>query len=336
MGAETRPGPNPVTLYEKFAADPRRFHVFLALRILEAAQGDGPGLGRSRRPGEDPVRLGQEPTLAFPPTTISGFEAGSPARLTNLFFGLFGPHGPLPPHLTEHARERLRTHGDPTLVAFADMLTHRMMSLMFRAWATGHPEVSFDRGEGAEMERKVAALSGHMGAALAARDAMPDLAKRHFVGRLAPGPRTAEGLLALVSGFFRAPVEVQQFVGAWLELEPGDRWRLGAPGGLGRTTAIGTRVWSRTAKFRLRIGPLDLDDYRRLLPGEPSLRRLVAVVRTYVGNVLDYDVNLVLRADAVPQAVLGRDTRLGHTSWIGTRPSGTDADDLYLNPRAAA
>ena len=61
--------------------------------------------------------------------------------------------------------------------------------------------------------------------------------------------------------------------------------------------------------------------------------RLAAIVRNYVGDALDYDVNVVLRAEDVPAATLGGDTRLGQTSWIGTRDASTDADDLYLQPQ---
>ena len=179
-------------------------------------------------------------------------------------------------------------------------------------------------------------LSGHYARSLDGRDAMPDMAKRHFVGHLTPGPRHAQGLVSIISAFVRAPVRLQQFVGEWLELEPGDRWQMGARVGLGTGTSIGSRVWSHAAKFRLLIGPLSLADFERMLPGSASLHRLEAIVRNYVGDTLDWDVNLVLRRDEVPRAVLGATTRLGHTSWIGGRTGDRDADDLYLVPRALA
>jgi type VI secretion system protein ImpH len=338
MAAPDRSGERDLTSLRRLAADPRLHHVFHALRLIEASS-DGPRLGRSRRPREDAVRLGQEAEMAFPATAIRSFTApasGRPGRLVNRFFGFFGPNGPLPVHLTEYARERARVHRDPTLIAFADMLTHRLMSLLYRAWATGQPAADFDRGRGGRFEAQVAALSGHAGAALQDRDAMPDLARRRFSGHLARGPRNADGLVAILSAFFAAPVRIEQFVGSWLTLEPADRWRLGAPVPLGHGTGIGARVWSRAAKFRIRIGPLDLPAYLRLLPGQPSLDRLVAIVRAHVGDALDWDVNLVLAAADVPAPVLGRDARLGHTVWIGARRGG-DAADLHLpglRPRA--
>ena len=327
-----------MSLIAKLIAAPRQFNLFQALRVIEAAHPEAPRLGESRRPREDSVRFGQEAELAFPPTTIDSYtpaQGGRPARLINRYFGFFGPHGPLPLHLTSHARDRKRNHRDGTFIAFADMLTHRLMSLFYRAWASGRPAPNFDRKQD-PFDQKIAAFSGHLGPAFAGRDALPDLARRHFTGHLAAGPRHPEGLIAILSAYFEVPVHLQQFVGSWLELEPDDRWQLGAPARLGRTASIGTRVWSRTAKFRLIIGPLDLESYERLLPGTPAMERLTAVVRAYVGDALDWDVNLVLAGDAVPRAALGGTTRLGHTSWLRGRvreAGAADAADLYLYPK---
>ncbi|KUP94258.1 type VI secretion system baseplate subunit TssG [Tritonibacter horizontis] len=346
MATSEGPGSRAVTgpeksLFDKLVESPQEHHLFQALRVLEAHFADHPRLGESRRPRQDALRLGQEAELAFPTSTIAEFKTASgdkPARLTNRFFGFFGPSGPLPLHLTEYARDRRRNHRDPTIVAFADMLTHRLLSLMYRAWAQGNPAVNFDRGND-QMARKVAALVGYHGDHLRDRDAMPDMARLHYAGHLGQQARNPEGLVSILSSFLGVEVRLQEFVGSWLELEPDDRWQLGM-GSLGQTTSIGDRVWSRSAKFRLRIGPLSLADYERLLPGGDSLKRVRAIVRSYVGDCLDWDVNLILHGDEVPRASLGGTTRLGHTSWIGSRrdpeANRSDAGDLFLYPAHAS
>jgi type VI secretion system protein ImpH len=338
MATGNRSGPDDLSHLERLTREPEKHHVFQALRVIEAAFPDAPRLGESRRPREDKVRLGQEAELAFPPSTIASFKPGTdgkPARLTNRFFGLFGPQGPLPLHMTEYVRDRLRNHRDTTILAFANMITHRMMSLLYRAWTSGEPAPSFDRTDD-PMARRVAALSGYHGDHLRDRDAMPDLAKLHFAGHLSQAARNPEGLVSILSAFFSVPVRLQQFVGSWLDLEPDDQWQLGRTVGLGHGTSIGQRVWTRGAKFRLRIGPLSIADYERLLPGGESLARLQSIVRNYAGDSLDWDVNLVLAGDDVPRSSLGGTTRLGHTSWVRSRPNpddaGTDVDDLFLYP----
>jgi type VI secretion system protein ImpH len=337
MGTDERPATGRVTHLDALAARPRAYHLFQALRIIEAAYADAPRLGSSLRPSQDPVRIGQEVELAFPPVTVTAFEPRGPegpGRLRNLFFGLFGPMGPLPLHVTEYARDRERNFDDPTLSAFADTFHHRMTALLYRAWASAEPVTGYDRPGDDPFAAHVAALTGLRGPAFRNRDAMPDVAKLHFAGRLSAGPRNEEGLLAMVGAYFRVPATIESFVGSWLMLEPGDRWQLGKPAALGRSTTIGARVWSRQAKFRLRIGPLSLADYRRLLPGGDSLPRLVALVRNYLGDAFDWDVNLVMARGQAPQVSLGRQGQLGWTSWIGTAQQAREAGDLQLRPTA--
>lgn len=338
MAANKRAGSDDLSLFDNLTERPEEHHVFQAMRIIEAAYPDSPRLGESRRPREDRVRLGQEAELAFPPSSIASFEPATgskPGRLTNRFFGFFGPQGPLPLHLTEYARDRLRNKRDGTFVAFANMLTHRFMSLFYRAWAAGQPAASYDRADD-PMARRIAALGGFHGKGLSNRDAMPDDARYHFAAHFAQGAKNPEGLVSIVSTFFSVPVELIQFVGTWLELEPEDTWQLGKPAGLGQTTSIGNKVWSRTSKFRLQIGPLPIEDYERLLPGGQSLERLQAIVRSYVGDTMDWDVNLILAGEDVPRACLDGTTRLGQTSWVKSRNDDDsppeDAGDLYVQP----
>lgn len=339
MATEKRIGPNTLDHFTKLVEEPERHHVFQAMRVIDAAYPDTPRLGESRRPREDRVRLGQEAELAFPPSTISSFKPGTdkvPGKLINRFFGLFGPQGPLPLHLTEYARDRQRNHRDHTFVAFANMLTHRMMSLLYRAWRSGQPAASFDRGNDA-FEKRVAALAGYRGKGLQDRDAMPDISRRHFAAFMSQGSKNPDGLIAILGAFFHVDVEIDQFVGAWLELEQDDCWELGGMARLGQTTSIGGKVWSRASKFRIRIGPLNRERYERFLPGSEGFDRLEAIVRSYVGDSLDWDVQLILKGDEVPRSVLGGTTRLGQTSWVDTKreddTARPDAGDLFLTPR---
>src|SRR3546814_6779512 len=194
-GAEVRA----VTWLEQVEAAPYR-HGFLAVaRRIDVLNRHKPRLGRSLRPLDDAVRFAQEPSVTFAPATLarvevgaktgSGADAGArepdrPTRISTFFFGLFGPHGPLPLHLTEYARDRLRNADDPTFARFADIFHHRMLSLFYRAWADSRPTVQFDRPESARFATYVGALTGRGMPSLRERDAMPDLAKLHFAGRL--------------------------------------------------------------------------------------------------------------------------------------------------------
>jgi type VI secretion system protein ImpH len=327
----------PRELLRSLEEKPFGFDFFQALRLLECLHPDQPRLGESLRPSEDPVRLAQEPSLAFAPSTLSGFRhhGSHPVpRLTQQFFGLFGPNGPLPLHLTEYARDRWRNSDDPTFARFADIFHHRLLSLFYRVWARSQPTSQFDRPESDRFALYVGALFGLGTPELQARDAMPDLAKLHFAGLLACQTRHAGGLQAILAGFFAIRVEVQEFVGHWMELPENCRCRLGdaSNGTLGHSATIGARVWDCQFKFRICLGPMDYAEFERLLPGGDSMRRLTAIVANYAGPELLWDVNLILNKDQVPAVRLGQAGCLGWTTWLANCPFAQDADDLVLNP----
>jgi type VI secretion system protein ImpH len=338
---ETAPPLTPAeALRARLIAAADKFNFFAVMRLLEALHADRPRFGESVRPAQDVLRLGQEPSVAHAPSTLSHFESGDEDhsdRLNVHFFGMFGPDGPLPLHLTEYARDRRRHHGDRTFQAFVDLFHHRALSLFYRAWANSRPTVSFDRPEQDKFATYVAALVGLATPHLRDRDAMPDLTKLHFAGLLAAQARNAEGLGQILSAFFTMPVRVESFQGAWLVLPDAGYTRLsdGAlTAELGQSALLGKRVWSRQHKFRIVFGPLSLQEYERLLPGGQSLRRLVPIVRNYVGDSLIWDVNFILRAAEVPPTRPGVYGRLGWTTWLMPRDSKDDAADLFLDASA--
>jgi type VI secretion system protein ImpH len=322
------------------AQDATGFDFFQVLRRLECAHRDKPRLGQSVRLADEAIRLGQEPSLSFPAGALSGLRQnadGGPPRLEVSFFGLTGPNGPLPLHLTEYARDRLRNSGDATFARFLDVFNHRMLLLFYRAWADAQPMVSSDRPESDRFVGYVGALAGIGLTGLRNRDLFPDRAKLHFTGRLACLTRNPEGLRAMITAHFGIPCVVEEFVGAWLDLPEEDRWY---PGGspaegkrLGQTTIVGTRTWQRQTKFRVVLGPLNRGQFRSMLPEGRALRRLNALVQNYVGEELDWDLRLILdeRTDE-PMRLSG--TRLGWDAWLGTIPDKRDRQDLLLYPRA--
>jgi len=289
-------------------------------------------------PVDDPVRLAQNPSLAFPPAALGGFEAGEdgrPPRLFSLFFGLFGPNGPLPTQWTYYAHHRALHANDPTLSRFLDVFHHRMMTLFYRAWANAQPAVSHDRPESDRFGMYLGSLFGIGAPSLRDRDAMPDLVKLHFAGRLACQTHHPEGLESILNVFFRIPARLCEFVGNWLHLprEYQTTMGLSRPSErLGTGALAGARVWDRQSKFRLVVGPMGFVKYQSFLPAGPSLPRLVACVRNYAGDEMQWDVNLILKKEEVPQTQLGVQGQLGWTTWLIARPPQDEADDLCLDP----
>jgi type VI secretion system protein ImpH len=328
-----------VALLQRLEQRPAAFDFYAALRQIECAHVDKPRIGQAARPADEAIRFGQQASLAFEPAMLASLNSGDAPRAPLLllnFFGLLGANGPLPIHLTEYIRDRQRNMNDPTLARFCDVFHHRIISLFYRAWASAQPAVSLDRPQADRFSVYIASLIGLGMPSLQQRDAAPDIAKQHYAGRLAPHTRNAEGLAAMLSDFFQAPVKVQEFVGHWMSL-PADgvsRLRSGPDAErLGVSTVLGKKVWNAQHKFRLLIGPLDMDQVQRLLPGQDSMQRLTAWVRQYAGLALDWDVNLIVKKEHLPGTRLGHDTKLGWSSWLSSKTPTRDDRQLVINPR---
>jgi type VI secretion system protein ImpH len=253
-------------------------------------------------------------------------------RIGQRAFGLFGPMGPLPLHLTEYVRERERLHNDPTMARFADLFHHRAQLLFFRAWAQSRPEVHRDRPWDDDFARWVSSLFGQGGKPFAQRSRVADDAKRLHAAWLMRGPRNAEGLAKVVRQYFGLPVRVEACVGHWLPLSEQDRTQLRpstSPArntALGQTTVLGRRVWDRQSHARLHIGPLSLAQFLSLQPGQPTRLALRDWVREYLGLTVAVDMQLTLRPQDVPALRMqaGRQRpagaaggRLGLDTWLG-------------------
>ena len=164
--------------FDELKRKPQSYDIYHALRILEAHYMDSPRLGNAKRSRDDRVRIEQEADLAFPTSSLKTIEEMpevNGVRVINRVFGLFGSQGPLPLHLTEYARDRMRNNKDRAFYAFVNNLTHRLTGILYKAWRTGQPAVDFDRGRSGRIEKQISALVGLHGPHLAERDKMPDL-----------------------------------------------------------------------------------------------------------------------------------------------------------------
>lgn len=329
------PGPvtsgtvKPGTVLARLQREPQRFAFDAAVRVLAHA---------ARAPDlEGAARFRSPPGLAFPPADILAVQPGRGAPLvTTPVMALTGATGVLPRYYSEVLAVTLRNRSR-AMHDFLDMLAHRFVLHFARAGSKyrlhratelarlGVPERGREAHTGDPMAGALLALTGYGTPHLVGRNAAGSDALLHYAGLLAMRPRSADRLAALASDWLGRRVEVQQFAGAWLSLPPDQRTRMpvgrmaGAFNRLGVDAAIGVRAWDVQARVVLRIGPLDRDGFNALLPDRPALRRLVALVRAYLGFETGFAVNPVLAQDAVPVLVLGgggTPARLGWNTWF--------------------
>ena len=326
------------------AAAPQRYDFYQVLRHIESSNPQLPRLGEALRPADEPLRLTQPAELTFAPTPLHSvqFEANGTPRLRQRIFGLLGPNGPLPIHISELARDRESQHADHALQRFLDSLTHRFALLFYRAWAQAQPALGLDRPGDNPYARRIGSLFGIGAEPGLERDAVGDHAKLFFAGRLARQARDADGLLAWCKAEFDAPVRIEQWCGHWMPLGRDDRTRIGRGQGqaLGGGAVLGESVWDVQHKFRVVIGPLRLARYLDFLPGGSELGRLQAIVRQWVGLEFAWDLKLILARVDVPSMRLGkagggRAGMLGRSGWLGRYAKPHDAEDLVVDVESA-
>lgn len=336
MARESRSATSAVEFLTEVSEKPYRFGFYLTVRRINCFYADKPVTGKAFHPADDPFRFAQDPYTSFAPSTLSELEVSSSSpypRLSQRFFGLFGPNGPLPLHLTEYARDRVRHKRDNSFARFADMFHHRAVSLFYASWAQSQPTVQFDRPAKDRFSVYVGSLIGLGMPSLRDVDAMHHLAKLSFAGHLGSLPRHVNGLVSIIQDYFSVPARIIEFVAHWMRIRKQDQVRLGSNsmnGFLGRDTVIGERVWQRQDKFRVSLGPLSLEQYVSFLPNGKSFDALVAAVRNYVGLEYLWEVNLVLKKEEKPVTCLGKSGELGWTSWLKTKNQLQHVDDLRL------
>jgi type VI secretion system protein ImpH len=237
---------------------------------------------------------------------------------------------------------------------FFDLFDHRALSFFVRAAEKYRALAAFDRTGGTGGDAFGTALYSLIGLgqpSLRGRQAAPDQALAFYAGHYAHRPRTAEGLAQVLSDYFERPARITQFQGRWTRLPREEQTRLSAtpPPGvfgalgasfsqLGVDAVCGSMVFDVQGSFRVGLGPLDYDQFASFLPDTPQMAALVAMARTYAGPAFSFDVQLTLKADAVPPLVLGdaaTPPRLGWNTWLPTAWRLFDADEPVFEAEAA-
>ncbi len=341
--AQLKPAPfNSLTpqsdhFWRSVRAAPWKYDLFQLLRKLDAQGGERYPLGRAPLPKFESLRIGQMPSMGFAPATLvsaSQRENSSLHEIAILSFGLFGPNGPLPVHITEYARERIHHHQDDSLSTFVDLFHHRLVLLFYRAWADAQPTVSLDRHDNHRFEGYLASLIGMGQPGQMEKGCLSPHARFTHAGHLTRHARDPEGLEKILRNYFKVPVRMISNLPQWMPLDLREQAQLGAGRQrprLGVSTFIGVAVRDVQHKFRVEIGPLSAKEYARFLPGEPQINELHDWIRQYLGIEYQWDVRVVIRADAVTHTTLKGNGRLGYSAWLGIQPIPAPRGDLVFS-----
>jgi type VI secretion system protein ImpH len=155
-----------------------------------------------------------------------------------------------------------------------------------------------------------------------------------YLGLLALRTRPPVGLQLLIADYFGGiETRIDERMFRWVSIPPEGRNQIGAANcRLGVDLSVGEKVPDRAGKLRLVLGPLHFDEYLGFLPETDNFREACALTRLWVGERFEFDVELDIRREEIPEMRMGGlgdgdggGARLGWTSWVTSAP-GLAAD----------
>jgi type VI secretion system protein ImpH len=323
-------------LLQLMKEEPYSFRFFQMVRLMGRLYPDRRPVGIFATPSDELVRFSALPSLTFPASEIQSYapQHDEPDRLEVNFIGLNVVNGPMPRSYTAALLEGKRAK-DKATIEFFDIFNHRIVSLFYRAWKKYRFFIAYESlaKDDDEITQRLYDIVGLGTPRLRNRMAIPDEAAIYYAGIVSNQVRSAEGLKQVLEHYFRVPVEIRQFTGAWERLPVSQQTFLREAGSysecLGMGTVVGDEVWNQQGAMTVRIGPMPLERYRQFLPGARGQKELEAWLMFYSRRQFDFVVQLVLAREEVPDTVLltEESPRLGYESWLKVKPFHRDPDE---------
>lgn len=265
-------------------------------------------------PSEDDEDYYDQPLETEPETLDPRF------RLAATFLGLYGNDSPIP---TSYTEELIDTENSHLVRGFYDIFQHRLHSLFYRVWERYRYSIRFKADADDYYSVRLQHLL-HLSPALRPPGAHISPARMlSFAGALGQSPRSASALRgALRAQFPAVRVDVEEFIARWLPIPEDQQFRLALNNTtLGVDAHLGKEILDRNCTYRVRVEPRDLKEFIGFLPGGDNIGALRELTDLFTTDFLDYEVEVCLHEDAVPELRLSWGSALlGWSTWLGTPP----------------
>lgn len=284
---------------------------------IESPVGDNPGRGNS---GSGHAESESE-------SESDGVDAVDKSKkqkryyLTPSFMGFLGPNGTLPRHYSERIIAHQLYKRDRAPTAFLDTYSNRAVALFYSAWKKYRLELEHESKGKNGFLPLLMSLSGLGYPSLRGRlshasTGIEDESLAFYAGALRHRPMSATYLESLLSDYFEVNIKIKQFAGRWYTLAKEHQSTLGlANAELGVSALSGQRVWQRDLRIGLLIGPLRKKEFAKFLPRETAARALEQMLKMLVGLTMEFEVQLILRAEDVGNCDLSDHRSSGRLGW---------------------
>ncbi len=305
-------------------------------------------IARFSPPSREVVRISSDHRLGFPNTEVQSVSKADKQQQWSMavnFIGLTGSMGVMPFHYSELILQRLKQKDD-SLAEFLDLFNHRTTSLFFQASAKYHLPLEYERSKLHQANKTkdcthtqaLLSLLGLGTESLRNRQSLRDESLIYFSGLYTQQVKTSTGLEQMIEHYFGVPAKLEGFMGQWQELIDDVRTRLpwrgnkkGQNACLGKSAMLGRKGWFAQGKTRIKIGPLNKDQFQKFAPGTGALRALNEMVESYMNTDNDFDFMIeVDRADVPNKISLDKTSppTLAWNAWLSGKPkTNTDKDE---------
>lgn len=346
-------------LIDAIIEDPSLSSFFEVTYLLQVFAGARASVGNLDSPADETVRFRNVPSLMFPAHHLNRIERnqsrnGDSFEIETSLLGLYGINSPLPLMYTSTLIDFADDEGIRNRRDFLDLFNHRLLSLLFRTDEYRHTERPIRKTPQLQdkPESELPLVSGVM--RLAGVDGSPELESLPKVGLSAGSlgylcllPRSAQAIELWIGQHFpHIQVQVIEFTPIWRCLLPSEQNRLGNDncsisysGQSGEATGsmiLGENIVDTETKFTIELGPLEWCDYLSLLPHEKEFSRLCELLEYFVPDWLDYDIELVLTAEATAKLSLclnGASSCLGFTTGIFDETNVSSGWRVTIQPK---
>jgi len=323
-----------VNVIDQLLAAPQQYCWRQAMRLL---------LGWLHQQGVPPetallqvLRFDNSVSPRFPASQIEAIRLiGTPGDgalpriyVTPTFMGLLGNHGVLPGHYSERLASHQASEHDEAPRAFLDLFSSRALTLFYQAWE----KYRIEQGQARQhFLPHLLNLAGHP--ANAATGVDPRVIGL-YSGLLQQRHVSATIMARILSAHFDIPVTVRETSGAMLALTLREQTALGGTNALlGRRAMLGQRCLRPDLAVTVRLGPLSAAQYASFLPRAPASRQLAQLLKLFGQPLLQVQIDLLLRADAMHPVRLGQPSAgaLGCNSFLGQQAGAQARDDMHYS-----
>ncbi len=313
----------------------RRFSFFQVIRLLRQLEHIAKDGSAADITDTGHIRIRPKLSLAFPSSDVDSIEEldgeNSSFRVNTAFLGLYGTSSPLPVFYTEDLMEE-ESLDESISRDFLDIFNHRLFLLLFKSWSKYRQHLKVVEERDPMYLERLFCLVG-LGEKAFRKDISEPYSLIRYAGLLTQYPRSSLGLRTLLKDALgNIPLEIIPCVGGTTAIPEEQRFHLGISGGsLGQDSFLGNEILDRTSKFRIKIGPLQQDQYQEFVPGGQKYELLTFLTNFYLVEPLKYEIECILSAVKLSPVCLGAQkwSALGMDTWMFSGEAPAEMRAVY-------